>query len=107
VVVVAASWRCRFPVGGTTLEHRVLKREVLGGETQSIDGRATAAPSASYPPWRCLSRSLALACGSVGGWLARVLCAVVVEVRKVSVLAARCRGPMGAGGLELACMVLW
>ena len=33
-------------------------------------------------------------------------CAAAEEVRKVNVLAARCRGAMGAGELELACMVL-
>ena len=34
-------------------------------------------------------------------------CAAAEEVRKVFVLAARCRGPMGAGGLELAGKVQW
>jgi hypothetical protein len=74
------------------------------GETRSslLDGDGGAI-SVTYlrPPWGCRLQSLVSTSGSVGGGLESPF-AAKVEVRKVLVLAARCRGDMGARGLELA-----
>jgi hypothetical protein len=40
--------------------------------TRSTARRATETPLASHPPWSRRLRRLASACGSMGGWMARV-----------------------------------
>ena len=104
--MVAAPFGHRFPCWGHHGEAPCsLQRGALRVKTLSIFGRATAAP------WR-----RALVGGAASGDPERLV--VVVEVWLVvlpvccrmcarSVLAERCRGPMGAGGLELAIKVQW
>ena len=103
VGMVAAPFGHRFPCWGHHGEAPCSpQRGALRVKTLSIYGCATAAP------WR-----RALVGGAASGdpeWLV-VVGVVVSPVRcwmcARFVLAERCRGPMGAGGLELASKVQW
>ena len=75
-------------------------------KTLSIYGRATAVPLASCPRWRRRIWSPSLA--RLWSWLMGGVARAQRQRRCAwSVLAGRCRGPLGAGGLELAHIVQW
>lgn len=105
VVVVAAPLGRRSSRWGQ--HYRAPRPEVwsLGVKTRSslLDGDGGAIGVASS--LGASLRRLVSASVSIGGGLDGPY-AVEDEMRKVNVLAARCRGAMGAGELELACMVL-
>lgn len=92
-------WRIQFPKD-CFLYHPLAK---FHGKNNVLAPRLPPSACASGVPLYTPSRLAWL----VVVWDLDGLCAVVVEARKVNVLASRCRGFMGAGSLELTCMVQW